>query len=384
MSDTEQNVNEVAIQWTIDVDKKSQDEAKKAGNNMIDLISKLAIIGKVAGEALSKMWAGIQNNISASLDSFEDISLGLSVGVDPEELRTLQYALTQIGKEATDAMPMLTQMDKVIQSFRNPATGADELKKFFVDLSTYGVDKASMDAIEKAIRDEDLVSAIKLLGETRNQLGDEFSNFMNERGMSSLAFLELDYQYEDWIEAWGKSSDRVFQINTEGLDALEDGWSDISTSLKALQLDLSADLGPLLEDLGGAILDTTNQLLDWKDQFKTSDRGEDFGELMTGAVDATKLDMDLISGEIGFLDYLKAKGGSIQDQWNNLTDVMLGRKDMGNLGTMGKGEYFDFMAQGGMSSISGSEYKTEINIAEVTVQSDNAEAFIEELRGFIE
>lgn len=380
-------IEQVAILFQMDIDQKTQKEAEKATENMISLISDLAIIGKVAGEALGKMWSGMQKTIEAGLDEFDDINLGLTVGVDPDELGALKYAISQIGGESKDVITMLSQMDKVIQSFRNPATGAKEMEDFFKDLSTFGVSKESMDGIEEAIKNEDLVSAIKLFGETRNQLGDQFSNFMGRRGMSSLGALEIDFQYEDWKEAWNKSSQRVFEVNTKGLNDLENGWADINTAMSGLTKWLGAEMGGNLNELGDSVLQLTNRFLEWVDIFKTDTKAKKFLESTS---DLLGVDKAFIEGEKSagqaMLDGLR-KGG----QWLvDLRDIAFGstsKEDL-NFDPTNFGAGYNNMGNIDMSLFPKERNSTTVNVDTMNINSDNPEEFGDslnnELRGYIE
>lgn len=297
--------NEVVMTWSMEPDTKSVKETKQSFENMISLISDLAIIGKVAGEALGAVWEGLQDSIKMSLDEFKDINLGATMGVDTEQLRHLEYIFRQIGATEADAMDALTSMDKFIQGVRNAATDSGKaIEDLESTLAVYGVSKEQIDAIKEAIEGEDAYSAIRELGEVRNELGEEFSNFAKAFDISGLSFLEIDYQYEDWIDAWGKASSRVFEVNEEGLNDLENGYADIVSSIEALATNLGADLGPLMADLGTAIFDLTERFLNWKDTFVMPEGIKRFGAAMKDMISA---EVKWMAGDLSWIDMKKAQ-----------------------------------------------------------------------------
>lgn len=292
----------VGVQLAIGVDEKQEKKTTASIDKIIGLISDLAIIGKVAGEALGKMWNGLQKTIEASIKDFGAVDMGLTLGVDPEELNALKYAVSQIGGEGKDVMSMLSEMDKVVQSFRNPATGEKEMAKFFGDLARYEVSGDVTDAIREAIEGEDIVEALKLFGDLRNELGSEFSNLMVQRGLDSLARLENPQQYEDWLNAWDKAGSRLLEVNEEGLNDLQDGWADIKFAMERLVSYFGGETGSSIKLLGDAIMTASTNIMEWADQFKASDMGKRRLNNAKGNIENLGA---LISGDKGFKEFMK-------------------------------------------------------------------------------
>lgn len=310
MSDTTLS-NEVVMTWSMEPDQQSVKETAMSFENMISLISDLAIIGKVAGEALGAVWEGLQDSINTGLAEFQDMSLGMTLGVDPEELLALQYAVEQIGGDGEAALGMLQAMDAMIQSFRNPATGAEELEKFFKTMGTFGkVDQDLQDKIQQAIENEDAIEALKLLGETRDDLGAEFSNFINEFDLGALAFLESDEQYQDWLKAWEMAGNRIFEVNEEALDGLQDGMSDFKEAVDAMTRNFNTLIGRSIEVLGAAMLTAAERFISWTDKLAESETGKAFGEWWSSGLENFG---DLVSGEADLGETVKKNLREMKD-----------------------------------------------------------------------
>ncbi len=320
---SDQALEKVGIEWTMAVDAKSEKKSNMAMENMISLIADLSIIGKVAMDVLGKMWDGVQSSIQANLSEMGDIDFALQVGVDPDDLMALKYAVSQIGGTNKDAMSMLGETDKLIQAFRNPATDPEKIGEFYETLGKQGVSKEDIAAIKSAIDDQDVIKTIKMLGETRDELGDEFSNFIAKFNLGSLGSLENDFQYADWLEAWDKASSRLAKVNTEGLDDLQDGWADIKQAMKNLTLYFGGESGGAFAVFGETLLSASKTITEWADMFKGT---EAFSAHLENFKTQWKADMDLLSGKINILDWFKVKGEShqtiadakIQDEYNKM------------------------------------------------------------------
>jgi hypothetical protein len=265
--DMEEELHVMAIKWKIDIDKKSQKEADQAGNNMISLISDLAIIGKVAGEVLGKMWSGMQKSIKASIDQFADTTVGLTVGVDSSELNNLKYALGQImpGGEK-QAVPMVQEMDKLIQSFRHSSTGPEQMKHFFETMGRQGASKESQDSIRAAIMGENPVEVIKAFAALAGEFGDEFSNIMAEFNLPTLGALEIAAQNDDWNKAWEMSASNLFTVNETNLDALSDGWAKIHATMDTIDRQFGQLIGPGIEKLADGLMAATSRAISWAEE----------------------------------------------------------------------------------------------------------------------
>lgn len=269
MADTDSNggslMERIGVMFGFGVDKKGEKETKQSTTNMIGLISDLAIIGKVAGTALSKMWSGVQKTIKAGTDQFGDVSIGLKFDVDPDEMRALKYSLSQINVDPNNATKMLSNMDALRRSFTSPETGEKEMVNFIEKISRYGVTDELSKQIIDSIENNDLIEAIKLAVEARSNIADprNQSNLMSALGLDALGSTEIEFQYQDWLRAWQESTALLTKVNTEGLDGLADGAAKLNEAMNNLTNSLGGFLGGPLDELGKAALEASTGLVDW-------------------------------------------------------------------------------------------------------------------------
>lgn len=258
--------NDMIMRWGFEPDQKTQAATKKSFENMISLIADLSIIGKVATDVVSGIWSAMKEGISVGLDAYKDMNLGMTLGIDPGELEKLKFVMGQIGTSGQDTMKILTQVNEYIRAFDSPQTGAEEIKKMYEKLATYGVSKEQSDEIVNAIKEGDPTTIIKELSDTRNELGDRFSDFVNHLDVGGLAPLENDMQWEDFNKALNITSSHLFNIDSGGLNDLENGMAMANTALRQLAIDLGGMLGEPIEQMGETMLDWTKSYLEWKDK----------------------------------------------------------------------------------------------------------------------
>lgn len=266
-------------------------------------------------------------------------------------------------------------MDAKIQSFRNTATGAKELEQFFIDMGTFGVSDEASQALQKAIKDNELVEAIRLFGETRNELGDEFSNFAGRIGLSALGNLETGFQYEDWISAWDKGAMRVNEVNLKGLNDLENGYADIKFAMAGITKWLGSEMGGNMSDLGDAVLKLTNRFLEWVDTFKLDPKAQ---KVISSTAELLSIDEGFASGEKSgveaMIDGLKSGG-----EWvKNLRDFIIPppTKEGVNFDPTNFGAGFNQIGNADMS-LFGQPKDTQINVETMNVTTADAESFIQ-------
>jgi len=264
----------VGIKFGINVNKKSQKESEKAASNMISIISDLALIGRVAGDALNKMWQGVQNSVKASLGEMDDFNIAARISVDPRELRELEYVVGKIGGTDKDAINALKEMNDLSLRLKNPAidNGA-AITHLKTTGAVYNVDQDFTNQVMAMLKKDnvDLTEAIKLLATVGKHIDnpDDASDYLQEMKLTFLGNLENPLQQTDWDEGWAEVADLINNIDLSGLNDLKGGINSLKTAFKNLNTYFGASMGGSIGDLGDSILGLTNKFIDWAIQVDT-------------------------------------------------------------------------------------------------------------------
>jgi len=310
-SETSNGFETVGIKFLIAPDKKGEKESKQSANNMISLIADLAIIGRVAGDVLSKMWSGVQKTVKAGLGDMKDFDVAIRLGVSPEELMQLEHVIGKIGGTDKDALDLLGEMDTLRIGFEKAAVdGGEAIRKFFTKAGVFDLSIDLQDEIVEALKAGDLMEAVKIFGTVSDDLGQNASNYFKAMGISILGNLENPLQADDWVTGWAEVGALIRKVDLTGLNDLQNGINSLKTSFDLLNVYFGAALGGSMADIGDAAIKLTERLLNWADTFKTDPQKMNFIDKLTTFLAPHK---DAVSGESSLIEGTLDKAGELRE-----------------------------------------------------------------------
>lgn len=290
--DTSSMYELVGVEWRLEADEKSIKESKKATLNMTQLIDQLGVAGVIAGKALGKMWEGVQKSISVGLENFGEIETAVTLGLDPKDFNFLKYVVGRIGGNDSDASSIAKTLDQMVYAMNNPATDSGKaLADFYSKLARAGVDEKDTSELKSLTEDGDRLNLFKKFADMSLKYGEEYSNIISAMGLDSMVKLEIPLNQTDLLDAWSKRSDDLWEVNSEGLNQLNNGINDFKTAVNLITTQVSSLLGPNVEALGANILKASDAFLSWSRQFE----GKTLVDIVKTLLSISKVKVDEIN-----------------------------------------------------------------------------------------
>lgn len=220
---------DLTLKLAIEPDKKSTDATKKTFSDVTSLVSDLAIIGRIAGDALGKVWGSISGSVKVGVESVQDGFNALVNGFDSSEFNKLAEALENIGAGRGDAGGVVAQVNDFIRAFQNPEMGAELIEKFEKAMATSGVDQDISGALRNALQGGEGLESTKLFAQAINSVGDLGNDLAAAVQLVALSNTELDSQYTDFMGVLNRQSS-LYDRNLTELDKVNDAMAQLSTA----------------------------------------------------------------------------------------------------------------------------------------------------------
>lgn len=235
---------EIVIPIKMTANNESNKATAETFESLTSMISDLAIIGTVAGNALGKVWGAFSSTLADGSKSFKESAEALVNEFSTIDYKKLQTALGAAGGSRDDAMGITDQINNLSKGMTDPffAEGKfrTQLEEAIAKAIMAGAPEALGTALHSALGEKRNMDAAQLIGQMIDASGTEGKEVANMFGVGGMAVLENDQSYMYFRSIMGESNvmyDRnlglLGQLN-KSLELLTTASDSLKTSVATL------------------------------------------------------------------------------------------------------------------------------------------------------